>query len=142
MCGVTARARARPARLRTDADARSQNAGAELLRRAVNATLLSEAVAYLTVYSLSPARHRRALRAIASDARDKRLRVWAADESDNFELVDHDSIGPPDSALILPRLFRRCSDYLRARAGGFHGVLPEWLVATSPSGRRPETTCC
>ena len=109
-----------------------------MLRRTVNAASLGEGVAYLTLYSSTPARHRRTLRAIATEARDARLGVWGVDESDNFEPVDHDSIGQPDGALILPKLFRRCSDYLRARAGGFQGVLPEWLVAASATGRRPE----
>ena len=60
------------------------------------------------------------------------------DESDNFELLDHDSLGPPDAALILPKLFRRATDYLKARDAGFAGLLPEWLVDASASGRRPE----
>jgi hypothetical protein len=38
----------------------------------------------------------------------------------------------------LPKLFRRCTDYLKAREAGFAGLLPEWLVAASASGRRPE----
>jgi len=38
----------------------------------------------------------------------------------------------------LPKLFRRCTDYLKAREAGFAGLLPEGLVAASASGRRPE----
>ncbi len=39
---------------------------------------------------------------------------------------------------MLPKLFRRCIDYLKAVAGAFQGTLPDWLVAASQSGRRPE----
>ncbi len=43
---------------------------ADLLRRTVNAASLQEGVGYLTLYSSTPARHRRTLRAIATEARD------------------------------------------------------------------------
>jgi len=111
---------------------------ADMLRRTVNAASLSAGEAYLTLYSSTPARHRRTLRAIATDAREQRLGVWAADQSQNFELLDHDSLAPPTGALILPKLFRRCTDYIKAREGGFAGTLPDWLVAASATGRRPE----
>ncbi len=38
----------------------------------------------------------------------------------------------------MPKLFRRCTDYIKARRACFQGLLPEWLVAASASGRRPE----
>jgi len=111
---------------------------AELLRSTVNSASLEQGIAYLTLYSSTPARHRRTLRAIAADARERQLGVWAVDETDNFELLDHDSLGPPNGALILPKLFRRCTDYIKARDGGFAGLLPDWMVAASATGRRPE----
>ncbi|HWC28373.1 MAG TPA: thermonuclease family protein [Solirubrobacteraceae bacterium] len=111
---------------------------AELVRATLNAASLAESISYLTLYSSTPARHRRTLRAIASDAREQQRGVWATDDTDDFELVDHDSLGPPDGELVLPKLFRRCSDYLKARQAGFQGVLTEWLVAVSATGRRPE----
>ena len=55
-----------------------------------------------------------------------------------FELTSQGSISPPDGVLILPKLFRRCTDYLKARAEGFSGTLPDWLVSVSASGSRPE----
>ncbi len=39
---------------------------------------------------------------------------------------------------MLPKLFRRCTDYLKAVDAGFQGTLPDWLVAASATGRRPE----
>ncbi|MEJ7787572.1 MAG: hypothetical protein WKF96_22440 [Solirubrobacteraceae bacterium] len=40
--------------------------------------------------------------------------------------------------MVLPKLFRRCTDYIKAREGGFAGQLPDRLVAASTTGRRPE----
>ncbi len=119
-------------------DGQFSEVDAELLRSSVNAASLAQGVGYLTLYSSTPARHRRTLRTIATEAREQQLGVWGPDETDIFELIDHDSLAPPDGALILPKLFRRCTDYLKAREAGFAGLLPEWLVAASASGRRPE----
>ncbi len=119
-------------------DAQFAEVDAELLRATVNAASLEQGVAYLTLYSSTPARHRRTLRAIAADAREQQLGVWATDDTENFELLNHDSIGPPDGELVLPKLFRRCTDYLKARDAGFAGLLPEWMTAVSATGRRPE----
>ena len=55
-----------------------------------------------------------------------------------FKLADQASISPPNGALILPKLFRRCTDYLKDRADGFRGTLPDWLVSVSGSGTRQE----
>lgn len=109
-----------------------------LLRRTVNAGSLAEGMAYLTLYTSTPAVHGRVLRAIAKEAREQELGVWGADETEHFPLADQGSISPPDGALVLPKLFRRCTDYLKAVAGGFQGTLPDWLVAASATGRRPE----
>lgn len=109
-----------------------------MLRATLNAQSLAAGEAYLTLYTSTPARHRATLREIAGGARERRLGIWALDETENFELIDHDSLAPPDGQLILPKLFRRCSDYLNARDHGFSGLLGEWLVAVSATGRRPE----
>jgi len=74
-------------------------------------------MAYLTLYTSTPATHGRALRAVAGEAREEDRGVWAADETDEFRLADQGSISPPDGALVLPKLFRRCTDYLKAVAG-------------------------
>ena len=109
-----------------------------LLDRTLNARSLGAGVSYLTLYTSTPAAHRERLRAIAADAREAAKGVWATDESDLFRLVSQASISPPNGVLILPKLFRRCTDYLKARAEGFSGTLPDWLVSVSASGSRPE----
>jgi endonuclease YncB( thermonuclease family) len=109
-----------------------------LLDRTLNARSLAAGLSYLTLYTSTPAAHRTRLRGIAADAREAGKGVWAADETALFQLTSQASISPPDGALILPKLFRRCTDYLKARARGFEGTLPDWLVSVSATGTRPE----
>lgn len=101
-----------------------------LLRRTLNARLLADGSAYLTLYASLDKPLRAGLRAIAARAHDGGLGVWPRDASAGFTLTTQASIGP-DGALILPKLFRRCSDYLRTRTPG--ETLPDWLRA------RPDT---
>ncbi len=108
-----------------------------LLRRTLNAALLDAGSAYLTLYTSTPSDHASVFRALASAARDASKGVWAADATREFQLVNQDSIGP-EGQLILPKLFRRCSDYLKARDAGYRGNLDDWLIDVSTSGRRPE----
>lgn len=110
----------------------------ELVRRTANARQLAGGLAYLTLYTSTPASHRRELRAIAVEARTAGAGVWALDQTPEFPLVDQRSISPGGGALVLPKLFRRCTDYLKAVGGGFAGTLPDWLVAVSATGTRPE----
>ena len=109
----------------------------ELVRRTANARQLAGGLAYPTLYTSTPATHRRELRAIATEARAAGAGVWALDQTAEFPLVDQASISP-EGALVLPKLFRRCTDYLKAVGGGFAGTLPDWLVAVSATGTRPE----
>jgi len=104
---------------------------AALLRRSRNAALLEAGLAYLTVYRSTPAANRRTLRAIAARARARDAGVWAADRTASFPLRRQADIGP-QGALVLPKLFRRATDYLRDRAEGFRGTLPQWLRTAGP----------
>jgi endonuclease YncB( thermonuclease family) len=108
-----------------------------LLERTLNAWLLQEGLAYYTVYTSTPASHREQLRALALTARDKPLEVWARDTTREFTVDVQASIGP-DGQLILPKLFRRCTDYLKAVGKGFVGNLTDWMVQVSASGSRNE----
>jgi hypothetical protein len=101
-----------------------------LLRRTLNAALLADGSAYLTLYASLDEPLRAGLRAIAATADEGALGVWPHDASAGFTLTTQASIGP-GGALILPKLFRRCSDYLRTRTSG--ETLPDWLRA------RPDT---
>jgi endonuclease YncB( thermonuclease family) len=108
-----------------------------LLARTLNARLVGEGVAYPTFYTSTPQPHREQLRALAAAAREQGRGVWAVDDTAEFELTDQASIGP-GGQLILPKLFRRATDYLKAVAGGFRGNLADWLVANASTPSRSE----
>jgi endonuclease YncB( thermonuclease family) len=108
-----------------------------LLARTLNARLVAEGVAYPTFYTSTPQPHREQLRALAAAAREQGRGVWAVDDTAEFELTDQASIGP-GGQLILPKLFRRATDYLKAVAGGFRGNLADWLVANASTPSRSE----
>jgi endonuclease YncB( thermonuclease family) len=109
----------------------------DMLDRTLNAWLLREGLAYYTVYTSTPAIHREQLRALAAIARDKPAEVWARDTTAEFTVDVQASIGP-DGQLILPKLFRRCTDYLKAVGKGFAGNLSDWMVQVSAGGSRNE----
>lgn len=110
-----------------------------LLDRTLNARMVSEGLAYYTVYASTPAAHRGYLRQIAFDAREKKKGVWEADRTDQFMLEDASSISPGrNGQLVLPKLFRRCTDYLKARERGFVGNLADWIIDVSASASRDE----
>ena len=106
----------------------------DLLTQTLNHRLLAEGLAYYTVYTSTPQGHRDLLRQVAATARDKALGVWDLDTSENFVLNDQDSIGP-EGQLILPKLFRRCTDYLKDTTPApedadrvFRQTLRQWLL--------------
>jgi endonuclease YncB( thermonuclease family) len=110
-----------------------------LLEKTLNWRLLTSGLAYYTVYSSTPLRDD--LRAAALRARranhGRGKGVWAIDSTGEYRLVDQDSIGP-SGALILPKLFRRSTDYLKAVAQGFGGNLADWMISTSTTPHRSE----
>ncbi len=124
----------RPIALLVAGDDPPRNAD-DLVERSVNRRLLADGAVYPMLYdSLAPDR-RAALRAAAAQARDAGRGIWARDATTTgFELRDHASLGP-GGALILPKLFRRCIEYLQARSAG--QTLPEWLRASAAT-RRPD----
>jgi endonuclease YncB( thermonuclease family) len=111
-------------------DGNSINLNAELLRKTLNFKLLEQGFAYLNLYSSVPLSHRLVLQTVSRTARSEKLGVWAVDRTANFTLDDLTSITPPNGQLIYPKLFRRCTDYLKAVNKGFRGNLKEWLLST------------
>lgn len=102
-----------------------------------NAEMLSSGFAYYTVYTSTALRA--TLRELATTARTANLGVWNLDRSIEFHLLDRSSIGPgPAGQVILPKLFRRCTDYLTAVEKGFQGTLVEWILSVSTSPARDE----
>jgi endonuclease YncB( thermonuclease family) len=105
-----------------------------LLNQTLNLRLLSEGQAYYTVYTSTPMSHRRHLRTVAAKARAAGLELWHRDTTAEWLLADQASIGP-NGQLILPKLFRRCTDYLKAVDRGFTGNLVDWLIASSATSQ-------
>jgi endonuclease YncB( thermonuclease family) len=108
-----------------------------LLDHSYNTLLVQEGVAYPTVYSSTPVSHQAYLRGLATQARDGAVGVWADDMTGMFTLEDQASVGP-EGQLVLPKLFRRATDYLRDVAGGFRGNLADWLTVVSTGQSRDE----
>jgi Staphylococcal nuclease homologue len=102
------------------------------LRRTLNADLLAGGQAYLTLYESTAPAIRDELRAVGTEAIAGRLGVWPVDATAGFTLRDQSDIGP-DGRLVLPKLFRRCSDYLRTRDAG--ETLPDWIRTHGAPGR-------
>jgi hypothetical protein len=74
---------------------------------------------------------------VAAGARAAGRGVWGLDTTADWVLAEQASIGP-SGQLILPKLFRRCTDYLKAVGKGFTGNLGDWLVASSATPTRDE----
>jgi endonuclease YncB( thermonuclease family) len=104
----------------------------ELLARSADTALLADGSAYITLYDSCAPPIRAAFRRAAADAREQRLGIWGRDQTAGFQLVDQESIGP-EGQLVLPKLFRRCSDYLRTRTPD--ETLRDWLRTQGPPDR-------
>ncbi|PZS22092.1 MAG: nuclease [Pseudonocardiales bacterium] len=116
------------------ADGAWVNVDQALLERTLNVRLLSEGQAYYTVYTSAPMSHRSHLRSVADKARTSGMGVWGRDTTPDWVLADQASIGT-NGQLILPKLFRRCTDYLKAVDKGFIGNLGDWLISSATSSR-------
>lgn len=106
------------------ADGDTVEPSADLVDRSVNAEQTRNGRAYLTLYSTTPEPVRERFVELARGA-DGAGSVWAADRSGGFRLTQQSDVGP-DGALVLPKLFRRVTDYLASDATG--GFL-DWLTA-------------
>jgi endonuclease YncB( thermonuclease family) len=105
-----------------------------LLRKTINYRQLDKGLVYYTVYTSTPFSHRKLLGKVASKARENRRGVWEFDTTSEFVLEDQASIGA-EGQLILPKLFRRCTDYLKDMGKGFQGNLADWIVWISGGSR-------
>jgi hypothetical protein len=104
-----------------------------VLVHTVNAHMVSTGRAYITLYTSTPPELRRYLTDLAQVASSLDETVWAADHSRRFTLIDRDSIGE-GGALILPKLFRRATDYLTARGHGQATSFLSWLTQATADG--------
>lgn len=108
------------------------------LAKTVNVRMLESGLAYLTLYTSTPYEHREVLREITKGVRESGKGVWEVDKTNDYVLESQADLAPgPDGQLILPKLFRRSTDYLKAVAKGFSGGLKDWLLKNT-DGTRPE----
>lgn len=99
-----------------------------VLARTVNAAMLRAGVAYALAYDTDPALHRAVFRQLAHAAKKKGLGVWAEDVTmAGLTLHGRGSVGL-HGALVYPKLFRRCVQYLDDRLAGTRDGLRRWLV--------------
>jgi endonuclease YncB( thermonuclease family) len=98
----------------------------KLIDQSLNGRLLAAGLAYLLIYTSTAYTHREYLRQIARTAREAGLGIWPHDSTNSFRLRNHNSVGE-SGQLILPKIFRRCNDFLSDAQHGFRGNLDEWL---------------
>jgi endonuclease YncB( thermonuclease family) len=100
-----------------------------LLSKTMNQKLLESGMAYPLFYTSMPHDDQQQFRQAAAQARKKQSGVWKIDMTREFVLTDQASIGP-NGECIFPKMFRRCTDFLKAVAKGFSGDLVNWLIST------------
>lgn len=102
--------------------------GTAVLKDTVNYFMLETGNAYGLFYSSMPLQHRHIMRAAAHAARNEAHGLWPLDKSELFKLRDQQSIGL-EGSLIFPKLFRRCTDFLKAAGAAQVGFdLTDWLL--------------
>jgi endonuclease YncB( thermonuclease family) len=106
------------------------------LRLTLNALSLERGMSYFTVYNSMPDAQIKTFQQLTQKARAAKLGVWAKDKTNEFTLENAESIGE-SGQLILPKLFRRATDYLSAvrkhkTATGFKRWLIESGSTASP----------
>ncbi len=107
------------------------------VRASANLKLITDGHAYPGLYTSMWLKLRKVFRQEAVAARAASRGIWPHDASGDFRLMTQEDIGP-DGALIMPKLFRRSTDYLSDVAKGvFAGNLSDWLRDKS-GGSRPE----
>jgi endonuclease YncB( thermonuclease family) len=98
------------------------------LRLTLNAQSLETGMSYFTVYSSMPEAQIKTFRALSQRARTAKLGVWARDKTNDFRLENAGSINE-SGQLILPKLFRRATDYLSAFRKNKTGAgFRQWLI--------------
>jgi endonuclease YncB( thermonuclease family) len=98
------------------------------LRLTLNALSLEQGMSYFTVYNSMPEAQIKTFQALAAKARTAKLGIWARDKTNEFTLENAGSINE-NGQLILPKLFRRATDYLSAkRKNKTNASFKNWLI--------------
>jgi endonuclease YncB( thermonuclease family) len=98
------------------------------LRLTLNALSLEQGMSYFTVYNSMPAAQIKTFQQLTTKARTAKLGIWARDKTKEFTLENAGSINETGQ-LILPKLFRRATDYLSAkRKKKTNASFKNWLI--------------
>jgi endonuclease YncB( thermonuclease family) len=98
------------------------------LRLTLNALSLEKGMSYFTVYDSMPEAQIKIFQTLAAKARAAKLGIWARDKTNEFTLENAGSINE-SGQLILPKLFRRATDYLSAkRKNKTNASFKNWLI--------------
>jgi endonuclease YncB( thermonuclease family) len=98
------------------------------LRLTLNALSLEQGMSYFTVYNSMPEAQIKTFQQLTTKARAAKLGVWARDKTNEFTLENAGSINE-SGQLILPKLFRRATDYLSAKRKNKTTVsFKNWLI--------------
>jgi endonuclease YncB( thermonuclease family) len=99
----------------------------DLLKKTMNFYMLKSANAYPTFYTSLAEELRAPLRELALAARGRGAGIWAEDSTPLFRLDSQADIDAQSHQPILPKLFRRATDYLKDVAKGYVGNLSDWI---------------
>jgi endonuclease YncB( thermonuclease family) len=109
-----------------------------LLKQTLNTRLVETGTTYTLCYTSTPFMHRQFFKELAIQASAQKLGVWELDTTRHFRLENHHSIGT-EGQLILPKIFRRCCDFLDdSRHHRFKGTIEQWLVWTVTQHRHKD----
>lgn len=109
----------------------------ELLKKTMNFAMLSSGMAYPTFYTSLAPELRAPLRELAASARMRGEGIWKEDSTPLFRLTSQTDIDENSHQPILPKLFRRATDYLKDVGRGYLGNLADW-IKDHASGTRSE----
>ena len=110
----------------------------DIVEASMNYFMLDIGMAYYLAYdSMDPA-ERDLFHGVALRARTEGRGMWSNDKTSSFLLVDDASINGTGQ-LVFPKLFRRCTDYLRhERSSGVESSFLEWLTGANEPGKQDE----
>jgi endonuclease YncB( thermonuclease family) len=98
------------------------------LRLTLNALSLEQGMSYFTVYNSMSEAQIKTFQQLTTKARTAKLGIWARDKTSEFTLENAGSINE-SGQLILPKLFRRATDYLSAkRKNKTNASFKNWLI--------------
>jgi endonuclease YncB( thermonuclease family) len=121
----------------SDQDLLWANLSVTSLKNSLNYQMVELGLAYPIFYSSMPTNYLNLFKETAIQSRQETKGVWQLDQSQEFRLVNYESI-TESGDLIFPKLFRRSIDYLKSVEEGYKGNLSDWIQWISSQNSRNE----